>query len=178
MYKHKSFISERKIGQRVRKLAAEIDREYRGKTLDIVCVLKGGFFFVSDLMRALKVEARLHFVAISSYRTNTASSGTVTLHFSSVDDLKDKDILVVEDILDTGITLDYLIKYLGNQQPASIKTCVLLDKPERRRVDIKPDFTGFQIPNHFMIGYGLDYREFGRNLKYIAILDPKEYENP
>jgi len=177
MYKHKSLISERKIGQRVRKLAAEIDRAYNGKTLDIVCVLKGGFFFVSDLMRALKVQARLHFVAISSYRTNTTSSGTVTLHFSSVDDLKDKDILVVEDILDTGITLDYLIKYLGDQEPASIKICVLLDKPERRRVDVKPDFTGFQIPNHFVIGYGLDFRELGRNLKYIAILDPKEYEN-
>jgi len=84
----------------------------------------------------------------------------------------------VEDILDTGITLDYLVKYLGNQQPASIKICVLLDKAERRVVDVHPDFTGFQIPNHFVIGYGLDYREFGRNLNYIAILDPKEYENP
>lgn len=177
MYKHKSIISERKIQQRIRKLAAEIDREYKGKTLDIVCVLKGGFFFVSDLMRALNVPARLHFVAISSYRTNTTTSETVTLHFSSVDDLKGKDVLVVEDILDTGITLDYLVKYLGNQQPASTKICVLLDKPHRRRVDVRPDFTGFQISDHFVIGYGLDYRELGRNLKYIAILDPKEYEN-
>jgi hypoxanthine phosphoribosyltransferase len=175
MYKHKRLISERKIQERIRQLAAEIDQQYEGKVLDIVCVLKGAFFFVSDLIRVLKIPVRLHFVEVSTYGPNTTTSGTISLHFSSVDDLRGKEILVVEDILDTGITLDYLTKHLGDQGPASLKVCVLLDKPDRRRVDVKPDFVGFQIPDHFVIGYGLDYRELGRNLKYIAILDPKEY---
>jgi hypoxanthine phosphoribosyltransferase len=176
VYKHKPFISERKLRNRVKSLAAEINREYQGKMLDVVCVLKGAFFFVSDLLRLLKVTTRLHFVEVSSYGPDTTNSGTVSLHFSSVNDLKDKDILVVEDILDTGITLDYLLKHLENHQPSSMRVCVLLDKPDRRRVDVRPNFVGFQIPDHFVIGYGLDYRELGRNLKYIAILDPKEYQ--
>jgi hypoxanthine phosphoribosyltransferase len=176
MYKHKRLIGERKLHDRIGELAAVINQEYQGRLLDVVCVLKGAFFFVSDLLRKVTVPVRLHFVEISSYGAETTNSGTVSLHFSSIDDLKDKNILVVEDILDTGITLDYLLKHLGDQQPASMKVCVLLDKPERRRVDVRPDFVGFQIPDHFVIGYGLDYRELGRNLKYIAILDPKEYQ--
>lgn len=176
MYNHKRLISERKIQRRVKELAAEISRQYKGQVLDVTCVLKGALFFVSDLIRSLRVPVRLHFVHVSSYGSKTTSSGTVKLHFSSLDDLKGKHVLVVEDILDTGITLDYLLKLIADQEPASIRVCVLLDKPDRRRTDLHPDFTGFQIRDQFVIGYGLDYRELGRDLKYIAVLDPKEYE--
>jgi hypoxanthine phosphoribosyltransferase len=175
MYKHKLLITKEKILQRINEIAVTINNDYDGYTLDIICILKGGFIFVSDLIRGLTIPLRVHFVQVSSYGAETDSSGTVDLHFSSVsDDLHGKHILLVEDILDTGITLDYLIKQLREEHPESLKTCVLLDKPSRRKLNIKADYIGFEIEDRFVIGYGLDYREIGRNLPYIAELDPSE----
>lgn len=175
MYKHKVLIPEERIQERIAAIAASLNRDYADRTLDVICILKGGLIFMSDLIRSLTVPVRLHFVQVSSYGDETESSGTVNLHFSSVsEDLTDRDVLLVEDVLDTGITLDYLIKQLKEERPATLKTCVLLDKPSRRKLNITADYIGFEIPDNFVIGYGLDYRELGRNLRYIAELDPSE----
>jgi hypoxanthine phosphoribosyltransferase len=176
MYKHRILFSEEEIANRVGLIAQTISRDYEDHTLDIVCILKGAVIFLSDLIRKLTIPVRIHFVQVSSYGDETISSGTVTLHFSSVsENLESKQILVVEDILDTGITLDYLVKQLKEEHPESLKTCVLLDKPSRRKLNIRADYVGFEIEDHFVIGYGLDYRDLGRNLPYIAELDPAEY---
>jgi hypoxanthine phosphoribosyltransferase len=175
MYKHKVLIPEEKIQQRIAAIASSLNRDYDGHIIDVICILKGGLIFMSDLIRSLTIPVRLHFVQVSSYGDETESSGTVNLHFSSVsEDLTGKDVLLVEDVLDTGITLDYLMKQLKEEKPASLKTCVLLDKPSRRKLNINADYVGFEIPDNFVIGYGLDYRELGRNLRYIAELDPSE----
>jgi hypoxanthine phosphoribosyltransferase len=171
MYKHRVFITEDQIRKRLVELADELDRDYAGRTLDIVCILKGAAIFVSDLIRLLKIPVILHFVKVSSYKDGTESSGTVHLHFSSVSDLTDRHVLVVEDIVDTGITIDYLTKHLTPTNPATVKYCVLLNKPERRKLNIRPDYVGFDIPDQFVIGYGLDYKVLGRNLRYIAVLE-------
>ena len=175
MYKHKILIPEEKIQERIAAVASSIDRDYADRAVDVICILKGSLIFTSDLIRKLTIPVRLHFVQVSSYGDETESSGTVNLHFSSVsEDLKDRDVLLVEDVLDTGITLDYLIKQLKEERPATLKTCVLLDKPSRRKLNITADYVGFEIADNFVIGYGLDYRELGRNLRYIAELDPSE----
>jgi hypoxanthine phosphoribosyltransferase len=176
MYKHKILITEEQIQQRIHGIAAEINEEFQDITLDLICILKGGVVFLCDLMRHLTVPVRIHFVRVSSYLDSTETSGTVSLHFSSVsEDLKDRSVLLVEDIVDTGITLDYLIKQLKEEQPAVLKTCVFLDKPSRRKLLLKPDWVGFEISDQFVIGYGLDYQELGRNLRYVAELDQSEY---
>ena len=175
MYKHKILIPEEKIQERIAAVASSINRDYSDRAVDVICILKGSLIFTSDLIRKLTIPVRLHFVQVSSYGDETESSGTVNLHFSSVsEDLKDRDVLLVEDVLDTGITLDYLIKQLKEERPATLKTCVLLDKPSRRKLNITADYVGFEIADNFVIGYGLDYRELGRNLRYIAELDPSE----
>ena len=143
--------------------------------MDIVCILKGAQFFVADLTRQLIVPTRFHFIQVSSYGNEANTSGTVNLQLSSVMDLQGCNVLLVEDILDTGITMEYLVSHLKQQRPESLKLCVLLDKTMRRRIEIQPDYSGFRIQDHFVIGYGLDFREFGRNLPYIAVLDPQEY---
>lgn len=175
MYKHRVLITEQQIRQRVQELADSLNKQYHDQPLDVICVLKGSFIFVSDLIRRLDVPVRVHFLQVSSYGVGSESSGTVSIHFSSAINLQEKDVLVIEDILDTGITLDYLLKHLQEKNPRSIKLCVLLDKPERRKIDITPDYMGFQIPDEFVIGYGLDFQDLGRNLNYIAVLDPSEY---
>ena len=175
MYKHKVLITEEEIRERVTELANMLNRDYQGETLDIVCTLKGAVFFAADLMRGLSIPVRLHFIQVSSYGSGTENSGKIHLHFSSAIDLQHRNVLLVEDILDTGITLDYLVKHLSEKNPRSLKTCILLDKPDRRKLDITPDYKGFEIPDVFVIGYGLDYNELGRNLRYIAELDPSEF---
>ncbi len=176
MYKNRQLISEEQIENRIQELSEVLNREYQNKVLDIVCVLKGAVAFAGDLVRQLKMDVRLHFLQAIIYSTGTESSETVNLHFTSVFDIRDCHVLLVEDILDTGITLDYLLKHLKENAPQSIKVCVLLDKPDRRKLSIQPDFVGFEIPDEFVIGYGLDYLEFGRNLPYIGILDRSEYD--
>lgn len=174
MLKHRVLITEQQIRQRVQELADALNKQYKDQTLDVVCVLKGSFLFFADLVRQLQMPVRIHFLQVSSYG-EADSSGTVNIHFSSTINLQEKDVLLVEDILDTGITLDYLLKHLKEKNPRSIKVCVFLYKPERRKLDIVPDYVGFQIPDEFVIGYGLDFREIGRNLGYIGVLDPSEY---
>ena len=133
MFKHKVLIPEEKIQERIAAVAASLNRDYADHTLDVICILKGGLIFMSDLIRNLTMPVRLHFLQVSSYGDETETSGTVNLHFSSVsEDLTGRDILLVEDVLDTGITLDYLIKQLKEERPSTLKTCVLLDKPSRR----------------------------------------------
>jgi hypoxanthine phosphoribosyltransferase len=176
MFKHRVLITEEQIHQRVQELADALNKEYKGQILDVICVLKGSFIFVSELIRKLEVPVRVHFLQVSSYGTGTQSSGTVSIHFSTTFNPENKDVLLVEDILDTGITLDYLLRQLKDKTPRSLKLCVLLYKPERRKLDITPDYVGFQIPDEFVIGFGLDYQELGRNMNYIAVLDPSEYK--
>ena len=176
MYRNKLLITEEQIQHRVRELAEVLNKEYRGKSLDIVSVLKGAMIFTSDLIRLLDMDVRIHFLQALSYSSGTESSETVNLHFTSIFDIRDCDVLLVEDILDTGITLDYLVKHLKENAPGTIRICVLLDKPDRRKLNIQADYVGFQIPDDFVIGYGLDYLEYGRQLKYIGVLDRSEYE--
>jgi hypoxanthine phosphoribosyltransferase len=175
MYKHSILFTEERIRERIAELARTINEYYAERTVDIVCILKGALFFVADLTRRITVPARIHFIQVNSYGNETNTSGTVTVQLSSIMNLQGCEVLLVEDILDTGITMQYLFTHLQQQQPESLKLCVLLDKAERHRVAIRPDFCGFRIADHFVIGYGLDYREFGRNLPYIGVLDPEEY---
>lgn len=156
-------------------MAELLNRDYANRDLNILCILKGAAVFAVDLIRHLTVPVRLHFIQTSSYGTGTESSGTVHIQYTSPFEVEGQDVLIVEDILDTGITLDYLIRQLEQKNPRSLRVCVLLNKPERRHVQLEPEYTGFEIPNQFVFGYGLDYQELGRNLRYIAILDPSEY---
>ena len=176
MFKHEVLISEDQIQERLSQLSSQLNKEYEGKELDVICILKGSIIFASDLVRLLTIPCRIHFLQVSSYGDDVESTGTVNLRFSSVtEDLVGRSVLIVEDILDTGITMDYLLKQLREESPESLKVCVLVDKPSRRKVGVKADFVGFEIEDHFVIGYGLDYQELGRNLRYIAVLDPSEY---
>lgn len=174
MFKHTLLLDEETIRKRVSELAQAINADYSGRTVDIVCILKGAMFFVADLTRHISLPVRLHFIEVSSYQDGMESSGTVTLHFSSIMNLEGCHVLLIEDILDTGITLDHLMKHLNQHQPSTLKICVLLNKPDRRRINVRPDYLGFEIPDRFVIGYGLDFRDFGRNLPYLAMLEKEE----
>ncbi|MGQ9628740.1 MAG: hypoxanthine phosphoribosyltransferase [bacterium] len=170
----KILITEGEIKKRVKALGEMISRDYRGKTPVLICVLKGGFVFLADLMRAITVDHEVDFMAVSSYRGSTNSSGDVRIIMDLNTNIFDRDVLIVEDIIDTGHTLSKLIKHLRLREPRSIKICSLLDKRGRREVDIPVDYVGFDIPNEFVIGYGLDYMELYRNLPYIGVLGEGE----
>ena len=169
-------ISEDQLAAKVAEMGAAISRDYQGKKLMIIGVLKGSVVFMSDLLRRITIPVEMDFMAVSSYGSGTKTSGVVKI-------LKDLDrliqgyhILIVEDILDSGMTLSYLTELLQDRSPASIRIATLLDKPERRKVDIRPDYVGFQIPDEFVVGYGLDYAELYRNLPYVGVLAPHVYE--
>ena len=164
------------IQKRIKELGAQISADYVGRDLLLVCVLKGGIMFMSDLSRALTVPHALDFMAISSYEgTRTESSGIVRILMDLNTSIYERHVLIVEDIIDTGYTLHYIRENLGTRNPASLKICTLLNKPERRAVEIPLDYTGFDIPNEFVVGYGLDYGELYRNLPYIGVLKPDLY---
>jgi len=165
-----TFISAEDIQQRVRELAAEIHRDFPGG-VHLICVLKGAFIFLSDLARALEGSATLDFMAVSSYGTATKSSGQVQLLKDLDVGLEGRDVIIVEDIVDTGLTLTYLQDILRARAPRSLRTACLLSKPSRRKVDVKVDYIGFTIEDRFVVGYGLDYAEKYRNLPYIAVID-------
>lgn len=171
MLKTTPLFSESQIQERVDRLADEINRDYSGRNVDVISVLKGSLIFSADLLRRFSFPLRLHFIQVRSYTTGTESSGTVHLHFTSEFELEDCDVLLIEDIVDTGITLQFVQEHLKKKGVRELKTCVLLDKPSRRKVDLRPDYTGFQIDDHFVVGYGLDHNELGRNLPYLAILE-------
>lgn len=169
-------IDEQKLTQRVQELGAEISRDYAGQEILLIGVLKGAVIFMSDLARAISLPVRLDFMAVSSYGAATDSSGVVRILKDLDEDLTGKNVVIVEDIIDSGLTLSYLVENLRSRQPASVKICTLLNKPSRRKADITVDYNGFTIPDHFVVGYGLDYAERYRNLPFVAILHPKVYE--
>lgn len=173
----RTLFSQDEIDRRLDELAAEINRDYAGKEPMLISVLRGSFVFMADLTRKITLPCTVDFMAVSSYGKGTTSSGQVQITKDLSDDIEGKDILVVEDILDSGNTLSYLMKLLQARHPASIRLCTLLDKPERRVVPVQADYVGFTIPDEFVVGYGLDYAEKYRNLPYIGVLKPSVYEN-
>lgn len=164
----KVLIDEQTIQDKVYELAKKIEKDYEGKDLTLVCILKGSTFFTVDLAKRIDKKLKLQFMKISSYGAKKISSGKINLELDLPDNMENENLLIVEDIIDTGRTLSYLIKHLKQKNPASIKLCTLLDKPERREYDVKVDYVGFEIPDKFVVGYGLDYNEMYRNLPYIA----------
>ena len=163
-------ISEDELQARIGELAAEVSRDYEGRTPLLVAILKGAVPFLADFMRKLAVPCELDFMAVSSYGSSTDSSGVVRILKDLDASIAGRDVLIVEDIIDSGLTLHYLLKNLRAREPASIEVCALLTKPERRRVDTPIRYVGFEIPNRFAIGYGLDHDERFRNLSYVAAL--------
>jgi hypoxanthine phosphoribosyltransferase len=168
----KVLIEEDAVRARVAELGSEISTDYATKDLLLVGVLKGAVFFMADLMRHLTIPCEVDFMAISSYGASTDSSGVVRILKDLDISIEGRDVLVVEDIIDSGLTLSYLIRNLESRNPASLEICALLTKPDRREIDVDVRYTGFEIPNEFVIGYGLDFGERYRNLPYVAVLDP------
>ena len=167
--------SEEDIGRRVNELGAELTEVYAGKTLLVIGVLKGCFVFLADIVRQIDLECEIRFLTASSYGFSSVTSGKVNIDRGIDFDVEGKDVLIIEDILDSGITLTALRAFVARHKPASLKTCTLLDKPERRQVPITADYTGFECPNEFVVGYGLDYGERYRNLPFVAVLKPEVY---
>ncbi|MCI8554433.1 MAG: hypoxanthine phosphoribosyltransferase [Clostridiales bacterium] len=167
--------TEEQLAEIVGRIGRQISEDYRDKNLLMVSVLKGSLMFMADLMRAVTIPCAIDFLSVSSYGGGTASSGVVRILKDLDNPLEGKDLLVVEDILDSGVTLSFLLKNLSARNPHSIRLCTLLDKPERRRVEIRPDYVGAEVPDEFIVGYGLDYAERYRNLPYIGVLKPKVY---
>jgi hypoxanthine phosphoribosyltransferase len=159
------------LARRVRELGAEISRDYAGRELLLIGVLKGAVFFLSDLMRTIDVKCEVDFMAVASYGSATESSGVVRILKDLDAAIEGRDVLIVEDIVDSGLTLQYLLRNLGGRGPRSLEVCALLTKPERRRVELSPRYVGFEIPDRFVVGYGLDHAERFRNLPYVAVLN-------
>ena len=169
-------VSEEQLRAKVAELGAQISRDYAGKNLLLVSILKGAVVFIADLMRAVTIPCGIDFMVVSSYGSGTSSSGLVKIVKDLDQDLSGRDVLIVEDILDTGVTLSKLVPMLRLRNPSSVKICAILNKPSRRRADIQPDYEGFQVPDEFVVGYGLDYDEKYRNLPYVGVLKPSVYE--
>ncbi len=173
----KVLLSEEELKNIVERLGAQITEDYKDKNLVLVSVLKGSVIFMADLMRAIKIPCQIDFMSVSSYGSGTKTSGVVKI-IKDLDNeiVSGNDLLIVEDILDSGVTLEYLMKVLSARNPNSIKICTLLDKPERRKANVKADYAGAQIPDAFVVGYGLDYDEKYRNLSFVGALKPAVYE--
>ena len=168
--------SEEQLKARVREIAGQIDRDFAGKKPMLISVLRGSFIFMADLMRSITLPCTVDFMAVSSYGAGTTSSGQVKITKDLSESIEGRDIIVVEDILDSGNTLSYLLQILQARHPASMKLCTLLDKPDRRIKPVHVDYSGFSIPDEFVVGYGLDFAEKYRNLPYIGVLKPCVYE--
>ena len=173
----KVLISEEELKLKTRELADKVSADYKGKKLLVVSILKGGFVFTSDFVRALSIDVQIDFMSVSSYGASTRSSGVVQIRKDLDQDIKGLDVLVCEDILDSGLTLSYLKKMLLARGANSVKICTILNKPDRRVANIEPDYVGFDIPDEFVVGYGLDYAEKYRNLPFVGVLKPEIYEN-
>ena len=172
-------LSQEQISTRVRELGAQISVDYAGKQLTLVSVLKGSLPFMADLMRAITLPLRIDLMEVSSYGgATTESSGLVRILKDLSASIEGDDVLICEDIIDTGLTLNYLVRYLSGKKPNSLRICTLLDKPARRLVEIPVDYRGFTIPDQFVVGYGLDYGELYRNLRFVGVLRPEVYTNP
>ena len=164
-------LTEEEVDARIKEIGERISRDYAGGQVHLVCVLKGGSFFMCELAKRITVPVSLDFMSVSSYGGSTKSSGVVKIVKDLDEPLKGKDVIVVEDIVDSGRTLSYLLELLGQREPRSMRLCTLLDKPDRRVVDVKVDYTGFEIPDEFVVGYGLDYDQRYRNLPYIGVVE-------
>jgi hypoxanthine phosphoribosyltransferase len=169
-------LSEQEIRQRTKELGQQISTDYAGQDLLLVCVLKGAITFLADLMREITIPHAIDFMAISSYGASTESSGVVRILKDLDTSIEGRNVLIVEDIIDTGRTLNYITRNLRTRQPKSLHICTLLSKPSRREIDIPLHYVGFEIPNKFVIGYGLDFAEIYRSLAYIGVLKQEKYE--
>ena len=172
--KIKVLISEEEVDARIRELGEKISKEYEGKQIHLICVLKGGVFFMCELAKRITVPVSMDFMCVGSYGDGTKSSGVVRLAKDLDESIENKEVLIVEDIIDSGNTLYYLIDVLKKRNPASLKLCTLLDKPERRVKEVHVDYTCFNIPDEFVVGYGLDYAQRYRNLPFIGVVEVAE----
>ena len=172
--KIKVLISEEEVDARIRELGEKISKEYEGKQIHLICVLKGGVFFMCELAKRITVPVSMDFMCVGSYGDGTKSSGVVRLAKDLDESIENKEVLIVEDIIDSGRTLSYLLQNLKTRNPKSLKLCTLLDKPDRRVCDVKVDYVGFEIPDEFVVGYGLDYAQKYRNLPYIGVVEVAE----
>lgn len=171
----KTLVTEAELDEKVQELADKIAADYRDKNPVFLGILKGSFVFMADLMRKINIYCDIDFMAVSSYGAKSTTSGAVKINKDLSQDIEGRHVVIIEDILDSGVTLSYLKNYLMNRNPASISICTLLDKPARRKADIKADYFGFDIPDEFVVGYGLDYAERYRNLPFIGVLKPEIY---
>jgi hypoxanthine phosphoribosyltransferase len=169
-------ISMEEVQAKVKDLGAAISRDYAGKEILMIGVLRGAVIFMADLARAIDVPVAIDFMAVSSYGSSTSTSGVVRILKDLDESVEGRHLLIVEDIIDSGLTLNYLLDNLKSRNPASVKLCTLLSKPERRKMDVPVDYIGFTVPDEFVVGYGLDYAEKYRNLPYIAVLKPEVYK--
>jgi hypoxanthine phosphoribosyltransferase len=169
-------VTQEEMRTRIRELGRQITADYADKDLVLVGVLKGAYAFYADLARALRIPMRVDFLVVTSYGTKAKPSGKVKMVTDLTEDIAGRDVLLVEDIVDSGLTVQYLLKTLSRRKPKSIKVCALLSKPERRKVNVTIDYVGFNIPNKYVVGYGLDYQQKYRNLPYLAVLDTVDDE--
>lgn len=169
--KIKVLISEEDVDRKIEEIGKKISNDYEGKTVHLICVLKGGAFFMCELAKRITVPVSMDFMAVSSYGSGTVSSGSLKMIKDLDESIEGKDVIIVEDIIDSGRTLDKLIELLSTRNPKSIGVCTLLDKPDRRVVDVKVDYTCFNIPDEFVVGYGLDYNQKYRNLPFIGVVE-------
>lgn len=170
----KVLVPEEQVNQRIEELGKKISEDYAGKHVHLICVLKGGVFFMCELAKRITVPVSMDFMSVSSYGDGTKSSGVVRIAKDLDETLEGKDVLVIEDIIDSGRTLSYLLEVLSKRNPASMKLCTLLDKPDRRTHEVHVDYVGFNIPDEFVVGYGLDYAQKYRNLPYIGVVEGVE----
>ena len=168
-------LDEVTLAKRIKEMGEEISKDYAGKEIIVIGILKGSVVFVADLVREITLPVSFDFMAVSSYGARTTTTGTVRILKDLDYDIEGKHVLIVEDIIDSGVTLSYLIEHLAGRKPASLKLCTLLSKPERRKVEVAVDYTGFTVPDAFLVGFGLDYAEKYRNLPFIGILKEEVY---
>ena len=164
-------ISKEDVEKRIREMAEQISRDYEGESIHLVCILRGSIFFTCELAKYITVPVTIDFMSVSSYGDGTESSGRIKIMKDLDDSIQGKNVLVIEDIIDSGRTLSHLLSFLKVREPKSLKLCTLLDKPERRVVDVQVDYTGFEIPDEFVVGYGLDYAQKHRNLPFIGVVE-------
>jgi len=167
-------LSEEEVDKRIKEMAEQITKDYEGKNVHLICILKGSVFFTCELAKRIKVPVSMDFMSVSSYGADTKSSGIIKIVKDLDESITGKDVLVIEDIIDSGRTLSYLLGMLKDRKPNSLRLCTLLDKPDRRVIDVDVDYTGFQIPDEFVVGYGLDYAQKHRNLPYIGVVHLEE----
>jgi hypoxanthine phosphoribosyltransferase len=172
----KILFSEEQVANRIKELGEAITKDYAGKEILMIGVLRGAVIFMADLARSIKLPVAIDFMAVSSYGASTSSSGVVRILKDLDEDVENKHVLIVEDIIDSGLTLNYLMDNLWSRKPASIKICTLLNKPDRRKVEVPIAYNGFTIPDYFVVGYGLDFAERYRNYPFIGVLKPEVYE--